>query len=169
LSRQRREVSKVASIGVACLLGAAVLAWLSSPATMRLDRGGDEPVTATLEARLFGLVAHDLQRADGVETVSLVRSRAPGSSSHTPDRLVFHSTHGPVDLGRNQQLFAPDYAAIRQFLEQDGPESMTLSSIRRGRERLRFLAAQAIAFVMLLGGLGLGWRAVRSLVGQGEA
>ena len=87
--------------------------------------------TAALEARLFGLVAHSPQRAEGVETVTLVRSREPGSSSQTPDRLVFQTTHGAVDLGRNQQLFAPDYTAIREFLEQDGPESMTLSSIHR--------------------------------------
>jgi hypothetical protein len=152
----------VAGIGLAWILGAAVLAWLSSPATLRLVRGDEHLATAALESRLFGLITTSAERVDGIRSVSLVRSRTPGSTSHTPDRIVFETTGGLVDLGRNQQLFAVDYPEVKTFFSEDGGQSLTLSSISRGRELTRFFVAQTIAVFLMLVGLGLEWMVVRS-------
>ena len=75
-------------------------------------------------------------------SMSLVKYNAPGHRSNTPDRIVFETAQGPVDLGRNQQLFAVDHPEIASFFEADGPSSLTLSSIARGRE-LRTLRDRA--------------------------
>jgi hypothetical protein len=150
----------VAGIGLAWILGAAVLAWLSSPATLQLVRG-NELATATLESRLFGLITTSDERIEGIRSVSLVRSHTSGSS-RTPARIVFETTGGPVDLGRNQQLFAVDYSELETLFRDDGPRSLTLSSIARGRELVRFVVAQSIALFLMLVGLALEWMAVRS-------
>jgi hypothetical protein len=156
----QQNTSTFVVIGLACLLGSAVLAWLSSPATLRLTRDS-ETAAATIESRLFGMFVYGSARADGIRSASMLRSRAPGRDSHTPDRLVFETTKGPVDLGRNQQLFAANHDEIARFLQMDGPESLTLSSLARGREQVRFLVAQVIALAMFAAGLGLAWRVVR--------
>ena len=153
----------VAVIGVAWLLGSGVLAWLSSPATLHLTRDNEDRVTASIEARLFGLVATQGARVEGIRSVSLVRSATPGQSTHTPSRLVFETRQGPVDLGRNQQLFAVDYPEIDGFFRTSGPSTLTLSSIARGSELRRFVIAQAIAVFLFLGGLGLGGMLISGL------
>jgi hypothetical protein len=164
LSLEPEKAPLVAGIGLACMLAAAVLAWFSSPATLRLSRGDHKLVTAALESRLFGLVTHRAERIDGIRSASLVSSRAPGSRSHTPDRLIFETTSGSVDLGRNQQLFAVDYPDVAGFFKDEGSPSLTLSSIARGRELIRFFVAQAFVLFAALGGLGLEWMVVRSLM-----
>jgi hypothetical protein len=156
------KVPLVAALGLACVLGAAVLAWLSSPATLRLARGDQNLVTATLESRLFGLITNRAERIERIRSVSLVRSRS-GSRSSTPDRVVFETTSGPVDLGRNQQLFAVDYPDIDSFFKDEASQSLTLSSIARGEELRRFLAAQAAALFLALVGFGVEWMVVRTL------
>ena len=153
----------VAVIGVAWLVGAGVLAWLSSPATLHLTRDNEDRVTAVIEARLFGLIATQGARIDGIRSASLVRSAGPGQSSHTPSRLVFETREGQVDLGRNQQLFAVDYPEIDGFLQTSGPADVTVSSIARGSELRRFVVAQAIAVFLFLGGLGLGGMLISGL------
>jgi hypothetical protein len=158
------DAPKVAIIGLAFLLGASTLAWLSSPATLRLARETGPGVTATLESRLFGLITNRSERIEGIRSASLVRSAV--GDSDTPARLVFQTSTGPVDLGRNQQLFAPDFSGIDEFLKADAPPpGLTLSSIARGSELRRFLFAQAIATLMFLGGLALEWAAVRHALG----
>jgi hypothetical protein len=146
------------------MLAAAVLAWFSSPVTLRLSRGDQKLVTAALESRLFGLVTNKAERIDGIRSVSLVSSRAPGSRSHTPDRLIFETASGSVDRGRNQQLFAVDYPDVAGFFNDEGSPSLTLSSIARTRELIRFFIAQTIVLFAALGGLGLEWMVVRSLM-----
>ncbi len=153
----------VAFLGIACVLGGATLAWFSSPATLRLARGDQKLVTATLESRLFGLITNRAERVEGIRSVSLVR--IPTSSrSRTPARIVFETTGGGVDLGRNQQLFAMDHADVAAFFEDEAPLSLSLSSIARGSELIRFLVAQVIALVLTLGGLGLEWMVLRSMM-----
>lgn len=150
-------------IGLACLLMSAVLAWLSSPATLHLTRDSEDRVTAAIEARLLGVIVSSAERVEGIRSVALVRSDTSGRSTHTPARLVFETRQGSVDLGRNQQLFAADYAAIDGFFQTSGPSALTLSSITQGRELRRFLFAQVIAVGMFLGGLGLGGMLISGL------
>jgi hypothetical protein len=166
LSLERGKVPLVATLGVACIVGAAALAWFSSPATLRLARGEERLVTAELESRLFGLVTNRAERIDGIRSASLVRSRT--GRSHTPDHIVFQTVHGAVDLGARQQLFAVDHAAIEDFFKDEASPPLTLSSISRGRELMRFLVAQAIALFLALAGLGLEWLVVRTLVARAD-
>jgi hypothetical protein len=167
LSLEPGKVPLVAVLGLAWVLGAGVLAWFSSPSTLQLARGDQQLVTATIESRLFGLVTKSVERIEGIRSVSLVRSSTGSSqydsNSHTPERVVFETTSGAVDLGRNQQLFAVDYPDIASFFKDEASKSLTLSSIARGRELRRFFVAQAAALFLALVGLGLEWMVVRSL------
>jgi hypothetical protein len=159
-------VPLVAVLGLAWVLGAGVLAWFSSPSTLQLARGDQQLVTATIESRLFGLVTKSVERIEGIRSVSLVRSTESSqydSNSHTPERVVFETTGGAVDLGRNQQLFAVDYPDIASFFKDEASKSLTLSSIARGRELRRFFVAQAATLFLALVGFGLEWMVVRSL------
>ncbi len=153
----------VAVIGLACLLGSAVLAWLSSPATLILTRDNEDRVAAVIESRLFGLFPSSTEHVERIRSVSNIKYDGPGQRSDTPDRIVFDTRGGSVDLGRNQQLFAVDYPEIAAFFKTDGPGSLMLSSVARGRELRRFFFAQAAALAMLLAGLGLGWTIISSL------
>jgi len=140
-----------------------VLAWLSSPATLQLSRDSEDRVTAAIESRLFGLIVNRAERVEGIRSVSLVRYDSSGPGPGTPDRIVFETRTGPVDLGRNQQLFAVDYPEVAGFFDTAGPSSLTLSSIARGRELRRFLIAQTFAVGMCLGGLALAWTVLSHL------
>ena len=164
LSLAPEKVPIAAGLGVAFLVGAAVLAWLSSPATLRLTRGEQRLVTAELESRVFGLVTNRAERIDGILSASRVLSHT--RRSHTPPQIVFETVNGPVNLGRNQQLFAEDHADIEGFFNDGASPTLTLSSIARGSEFRRFLAAQAVALFLMLAGLGLEWSAVRTLVAR---
>jgi hypothetical protein len=166
LSLEPGKVPLVATLGVACIVGAAALAWFSSPATLRLARGEERLVTAHLESRLFGLVTKKADRIDGIRSASLVRSRT--GRSHTPDRIVFETVQGSVDLGAWQQLFAVDHAGIEDFFKDGASPTLTLSSIDRGRELVRFVVAQAIALFLTLAGLGLEWMVVRTLAARAD-
>ncbi len=154
----------VAGIGLACLLGASLLAWLSSPATLQLTRDNENYATAALESRLFGLIVITSERVERIKSVSTIGSGVGGTRSDNADRLTFLTVKGPVDLGRNQQLFAPDYQEVAGFFGADAPPSLTLSSVARGAELRRFFIAQAIALFMFLGGLGLEWTVIRHLM-----
>jgi hypothetical protein len=159
------DAPKTAIIGLVMLLMSATLAWLSSPATLEIRRDSGSRVVATIESRLFGLITNSAERIEGIRSVSMVSSRVPGGDSDTPDRLVFQIATGPVDLGRNQQLFTPDFPQIDEFLKADAPPpGLTLSSIARGEELRRFLFAQAIAVLLFFGGLGVVWTAIRRLL-----
>ena len=140
-----------------------MLAWLSSPATLQLARDDEGHVAAAVESRLFGVFTNRSERIESIRSMSLVKYNAPGHRSHTPDRIVFETAKGPVDLGRNQQLFAVDHPEIAGFFKADGPSSLTLSSIARGRELRRFVIAQALALLMFIAGLGLEWMVVSGL------
>jgi hypothetical protein len=166
LSLEPGKAPIVALIGFACLLGSATLAWLSSPATLQLARDNEDRVSAAIEARLLGLITSKAERVEGIRSVSLVKYHGPGQRSSTPDRLVFETTAGAVDLGRNQQLFAVDYPEIAGFFATTGPASVTMSSIGRGRELRRFVFAQIAALFMFLGGLGLESIVLRHLRGS---
>jgi hypothetical protein len=152
----------VAVIGLGWLLGSAVLAWFSSPATLHLVRDHEEHVTAAIESKLFGLFTTRAERIEGIRSLSVVRY----SNSDTPSRIVFETAKGAVDLGRNQQLFAPDYAEIDSALKTLGPVDLTLSSIARGSELRRFVIAQGVTLFLFLVGLGLVWVVISHLRGR---
>jgi hypothetical protein len=161
LALETGKVPLAAALGLACVVGAATLAWFSSPATLQLARGDQGLVTAALESRTFGLIVNRTERIEGIRAASLVRTRA--GRSQTPDTLVFETTSGAIDVGRNQQLFAVDYPDIDSFFKDEASQSLTLSSIARGRELIRFLVAQAIFLFLMLVGLGVEWMVVRSI------
>ena len=167
MALESEKVPPAAAIGVAFIVGAAALAWLSAPATLLLARGEERLVTAQLESRLFGLVTNKAERIDGIRSVSLVHSAT--GRSRTPGHLVFETVNGSVSLGRNQQLFAVDYADIEGFFKDEASPPLTLSSIARGSEFRRFLVAQAVVLFLMLVGLGVEWMVVRALVGRAIA
>ena len=144
-----------AVIGLGWILGSAVLAWFSSPATLHLSRDNEDRVVAAIESRLFGLFTNRAARVEGIRSATLV----PG----TPDRIVFETAKGSVDLGRNQQLFALDYPEIDGFIKADAPPSLTLSSLARGPELRRFVIAQTATLFIFLVGLGLEWLVLAGL------
>ena len=163
-------------IGLAMVAGAAVLAWLSSPATMRLEKtaGGTaqveqveqargESATVTIEHRLFGLIELGRDRIDGVRTAAMVDSRMPGSNSQTPPHMVLETATGPVNVGRGQQLFVRDFDQIKGFLDDRAARSLTLSSIAPFRETMRFVFAQAAVLFLGLVGLAVARMGFKSL------
>jgi hypothetical protein len=166
-------------LGIACLYGGATLAWFSSPATMYLTRSGPNTVTVAFESWLFGLFLVDQQRIDEARSVSMVNSRTPGSRSSTPSRITFGTSNGPVDLGRVQQLFAPDFPDVRDFFQAktavpelegeravEPPNEATISSIARSSETRRFVIAQSMVLFLTLVGGGVIWLAGRALFGR---
>ncbi|MEO8075185.1 MAG: hypothetical protein ABI818_02580 [Acidobacteriota bacterium] len=166
-------------LGIACLCGGAALAWFSSPATMYLTRSGPEAVTVAFESRLFNLFLVDERRIPETRSVFMVDSRTPGSGSDTPPRITFGTAHGPVDLGRVQQLFARDFPDVRGFFEAktvepelererpvEPPNAATISSIGRSSETRRFVIAQSVVLLLTLVGCGVIWMAGRTLLGR---
>jgi hypothetical protein len=164
LALELNKAPLAAGLGLACFAFAAALAWLSSPATLQLTRGERGLVTAALESRTFGLIVNRAERIEGIRAVSLVRTRT--ERSHTPDTLIFETTSEAVDLGRNQQLFAVDFPDIDSFFKDRESRSLTLSSIARGEEFIRFLVAQAVFLFLMLVGVGVEWMVVRAIVGK---
>jgi len=164
-------------IGLAFMAGAAVLAWFSSIATMRVERTGEERATVTIESKMFGLVHVTGERINNVHSAMMVGSRVEGSDSDTPDRLVFQTAHGPVDLGYTQQLFTRDFTELKSFLDDEppdpeierGPEAprlntLSLSSTGHG-EWKRFAAAQLAVVFMTFMGLLLVWSGAAAAFG----
>lgn len=163
MSGDASNAAKMILLGLACVAGAAVLAWLSSVATMRLVRTGGEGATVTIDSRLAGLIDVGHERVDGVKSAALIRSRTPGSDSDTPDHMVFETAAGPVNLGRPQQLFARDFSDIKAFLDDPTQPEATFSSIGRGSEFRRFIVAQVIAAFLAVLGLCVTWAGLKSL------
>ena len=161
-ARGSSDASNKVVIGLAMIAGAVVLAWLSSVSTMRLERAGGAGVTVTIESRLFNLIDIGRERIEAVKSVEMVRSRAPGSDSDTPDRLVFQAAAGPVDLGRAQQLFVRDFSEVKAFVDDPTQPEATFSSIGRGEEFRRFLFAQAAAAFLFLVGAAVAWSSIRN-------
>lgn len=160
MSSQSASPPLVILLGLACLAGGAALVWWSSPATMRLMRA-DGDVTVTIEARLAGVVGIENERIDRVRGVRLVRSRTPGSRSHTPDHIEFDTTAGVVNVGRLQQLFARDFSDINAFVEDQAQRAASLSSVARSEELRRFIVAQLATLFLFVVGLGVVWMGVK--------
>ena len=176
------EVNKAPAailLGIACIAGGATLAWFSSPATMHLTRSGPKGIAVDFESRLFGLFQVDDQRIEEARSVYMVDSRTPGSTSHTPPRIIFGTPRGPVDLGRGQQRFAGDFPDVRDFFEPkivepeleseravEPPATAMISSIGRSSESRRFVVAQSMVLFLTVAGGGVIWMAGRALFGR---
>lgn len=155
------DSGKKVVIGLACIAGAVLLAWLSSVSTMRLMRADNGVVTVTIDSKLFNLIDIGQERIDAVKSVEMVSSRAPGSNSDTPDHMVFHAAAGPVNLGRIQQLFAPDFMDIKAFVTDPTQIETAFSSVGRSEELRRFFFAQAAVAFLTLVGVGAAWSGIR--------
>lgn len=153
-------------IGAAFLAGAGVLAWLSAMATLHLTRADQAGmVQVRFEKRLFGLIRIGDERIGGVRAVSVVSGRLPESksASHTPDRLVFNTAAGAVDLGYVQQRFVHDASDVREFFAQPSERALSISSARRFDEALRFGAAQLGVAVLAAFGVLLIYLGIRGV------
>lgn len=166
MSDDLNRVPIMCIIGLAALLGAGVLAYFSSVVTLRLARTGVE-ATLSYDTRLFNLVSIEQRRHPGVTGVYLRPGREPGSRSHTPDFVIFRTRDGIVDYSYVQQLFLPDYSELEAFFADASTPELTLSSIARGTELRRFVAAQAAVLFLTAVGLGSWYGAWRALVGSG--
>lgn len=143
------------ALGLAFLLGAAVLAWAASPANLHFTRVDAASVQLTIESRLFGLVPIASERIEGVQSASLVSGRLPDSGasrSHTPDHLIFDTATGQTRHHQTLRLFTTRLSEIRVFLADASRPELRLSSIADTRESVRFIVAQLC--VMLLAELG---------------
>jgi hypothetical protein len=72
-----------------------------------------------------------------------------------------------VDLFTPQQTFQRTYSDIEAFLRDPAQRTATFSSLVDGRETVRFVIAQVVAVLLFLGGAGLVYVAVKSLIGSG--
>jgi hypothetical protein len=153
-------------IGIVCLVFVTVIAWFSSIATMRLSRSAPGGVTCSIEMKALGLIPFSRVEIGDVLSASLVRSRAEGSRSHTPDRLVFVTDAGPVDAGYFQQLFTRDLPGIDAFLKSPSDRELTISSVARWKERGRFVLAQLATALLALCGVLLIKSGVTALLGS---
>jgi hypothetical protein len=186
LSSESDKAPIMILLAFACLGGAAVLAWFSSPVRMTLTRSNDGTAVVSFEARLFGLFLRTSDRIDHVKSVSRTTFQGPGKFSDTPDRFVFDTPSGPVDRGMIQQLFVGELSEIRTFFEGENegaasgegdgqapververdarPRTLSFSSIAPASELRRFVFAQlAVAFLAFVG-LGVGWMGAKALV-----
>lgn len=165
MSDDLNRVPILGIIGLAALLGAATLAYFSSVVTLRLERSATE-ATLSYDTRLFNLFAIEQRRHQGVTGVYLRPGREPGSRSHTPDFVIFRTADGIVDYSYAQQLFLRDYPELEAFFADAATPALTLSSIARGSELRRFIAAQAAVVFLAAVGLGSWYGAWRGLVGS---
>jgi hypothetical protein len=139
------------TLGLLCIVFAAVLEWWASPAMLSLTRTGPNAVSMSMVSYLFGQLPTTTTRYDGVQSVAMVsspnRRRSAGS-----DRLVFYTAAEAIDRTRAQQLFRADFQEIRSFFSDGSSQTLSIWSIARAWERWRFVAAQAaVAFLTLLG------------------
>lgn len=158
-------------IGAAFLCGAAVLVWLSSPSTLMLTRVGPAELRADVEERLFGLIATQSLRYDGIRGVKMVGAGAPdsGSRTSTAKRMVFETATGAMDPGHPVQRFSRHFPAIRDFAGDPSSPKLSLSSLIDGWEVMRFWAAQVGALFLAALGVLVLYLGVRALFPDPDA
>ena len=151
------------TVGPLCLIFAAVLEWYASPATLSLMRTGPNAVSVSMVSKLFGQLTTTTTRYDGVQSAAIVRSPSARRSVDS-DRLVFYTAAEAIDRTRAQQLFRADFPEINSFLTDGSLQTLSISSIARGQEWWRFVAAQAaVAFLALLG-IGVTWLGCKAIL-----
>jgi hypothetical protein len=153
-------------IGCAFLAGAVVLAWFSALVVLDIQRTDAQSFRASLESRVLGLVPVAATHVDGVRGVVMISDGVPGSTSrtNTHKRLYFETRSGPVDAGYAQQHFGRRYTDLRDFFQEPGQGSFTITSKDGFHETFRFFAAQAAAVFLALVGLMLLYGALRGII-----
>jgi hypothetical protein len=171
VSGRRSDAGKRLGIGLAMVVGSVVLFWLSSSATVRLARSPSGAVNGIFERQLFGLIPHSSRELSGILSVQIVRGEFDhsGNRSGTNDRLFFVTVAGPVELGQVQDMFVRDAPVIEEHLADPSRTLLSLSSIARTREKLRFAFAQLVGALLALGGAGLASAGLRELLRQAAA
>jgi hypothetical protein len=144
-------------IGCAFLAGAVVLTWFSALVVLHIQPADAQGFRVTLESRVFGLVPVATAYVEGVRGVVMISDGVPDSTSrtNTRKRLYFETRGGPVDAGYAQQHFGRRYADLRDFFQEPGQGSLTITSKDGFHETVRFFAAQTAAVFLALVGLGL--------------
>jgi len=150
----RKRTAFLLTVGPLCIIFAGVLEWYASPATLSLTRTGPNAVSVSMVSKLFGLLTTTTTRYDGVQSAAIVVSPSPRRSIDS-DRLVFYTATEAIDRTRAQQLFRADFPEINSFLTDGSRQALSISSIARGSELRRFVAAQAAAAFLTLLGAGV--------------
>jgi hypothetical protein len=149
--------------GALCIIFAAGLEWYASPATLSLTRTAPNAVSVSMVSKLFGLLTTTTTRYDGVQSAAIVRSTAARRSPDS-DRLVFYTASEAIDRTRAQQLFRADFPEINSFLTDGSRQTLSISSIARGREWRRFAFAQAAVGFLALLGAGVMWLGLKEIL-----
>jgi hypothetical protein len=155
-------------IALGLLAGAVALAWFSAVQTLQLTRtAAAAPATVSLQSHLFGVVLVSETRLDDVRSARVVTTIPEVSRPRPYTQLFFDTPSGAVDLFTPHQTFQRTYSDIEAFFKDPAQRTATFSSLVDGRETLRFVIAQVVAVLLFLGGAGLVYVAVKSLIGSG--
>jgi hypothetical protein len=154
-------------IGMACLAGAAALAWFSSIQTLQLTRTGDG-VTVARHAWLFGVVPMSGPQIENVRSVRTLTTIAQSARSRPFTRLLFVTPSGERDLWTTQSPFVRQSSEIEAFFKDETQLQTTFSAIAPAGETRRFVVAQlAVLFLAFCGG-GVIYMAARSILGTND-
>jgi len=152
-------------IGIAFVAGACVLAWLSSPFTLKAARTGPSTATVVIEDRLFAMLPISSDSYQDVRGARSVIPRAEGSTSRTSTTrfLMLDTTKGAVFVGPSHHILHVHADDIRDFVADPSRAELVLRKLDIAGETLRFIAAQAgVLFLASIGGF-LIWLGVRAL------
>ncbi len=148
-------------LGVVCLAGAGVLAWLGTLGTLQLTRSG-ATVNVVYQERIFGVYPIAGDRIDGILAVESVPTRT-STRSNSPNQMVFVTPSGPVNRGLSQQRFARSYVAIDTFIRDPSRSELVVRTTYDLWETMRFWAGQlGLLFLAAVGlfALSLGIKAL---------
>ena len=163
-------------IGVACLIGAVVLAWLCSLSTMTVVRTSPATADVAFEDKLFGLVAISRETVPDVRSARIVIQdmKAPLdpaiSGQGTTTRLLqFDTAKGAVFAGPGHHYFARYADDITAFVTDANRNEFVASVADERSELARSLIAQACALLLaIVGGFAV-WSGVRKLFPEAKA
>ncbi len=171
MNGRNADSGKRLAIGLVMIAGSVGLFWFSSTATLKLVRASSGAVSGTFERQLFGRISHSRIVVTDIVSVRVERGQADHISkrSGTNDSLHFVTEEGRVDLVQVQDMFVRDAPVISEFLVDRSRSDLSLSSIARTREKLRFAFGQLVGVVMALGGAGLATTGFRGLLRKAAA
>jgi hypothetical protein len=152
-------------IGAAFLAGACVLAWMSSPFTLKATRTGPSTANVVIEDKLFAVFPIESASYEGVRGARSVVPQPEGSASRTSTTrfLVLDTAKGPVFVGPSHHVFQRHADDIRDFLADPSRGELVLRKLDIGGETFRFVAAHAAVLLLALVGALVAWLGVRAL------
>ncbi len=157
-------------IGVICVAGAVVVAWLSSLTTMRVVRTSPATADVTFEDKLFGLLVISRDGVTGVRSARTVIQDMKSpldpaiSGQGTTTRLLqFDTATGAVFAGPGHHYFARYADEITAFVANGNRKELVTSVADERSELARFLFAQACVLLLASVGALAVWSGVRTL------